>query len=126
MVADAEANGVEPDVYNATDFANGYVSAMVLVRGIELAGDELTRESLRDALETIEDFDTGALSPNVTFGPDDRIGVASVRPYEFDYDQGFFVPVGAYDDYADCITNEYITENIDDWDPSCSDEVASS
>jgi branched-chain amino acid transport system substrate-binding protein len=126
MIADAEANGVDPEVFNATDFANGYVSAMVLVEGIRLAGNELTRESLAAALETMEDFDTGGLSPNVTFGPDDRIGVASVRPYEYDYAEGIFVPVGAYEDYEDCITNQYLTESIDDWDPSCADEVASS
>ena len=41
MIADAEANGVDPEIYNATDFTNGYVSAMVLVEGIRQAGDEL-------------------------------------------------------------------------------------
>ncbi|MGH9245440.1 MAG: ABC transporter substrate-binding protein [Acidimicrobiales bacterium] len=126
LIADAEANGVSEDVYTATDFANGYVSAMVLVEGLERAGDELTRASLADALETIEDLETEGLSPNVTFGPDDRIGIASVRPYEFDYDQGIYVPVGEYEDFSDCITNQYVTESIDTWDPTCASEVASS
>jgi branched-chain amino acid transport system substrate-binding protein len=126
LVADAEANGIEPEVYNATEFANGYVTGMVLVEGMRRAGDELTRASLAEALETIEDFDTGGLSPNITFGPDDRVGVGAVRPYEFDYEGGLYLPIGAYEDFEDCITNEYVTESIDSWDPSCASEVASS
>ncbi|MBE0568196.1 MAG: ABC transporter substrate-binding protein [Deltaproteobacteria bacterium] len=50
-----------------TPFIRGYVSMMVLVEALKRAdkatGGNITRESVKDALETFKDFDTGGLTP---------------------------------------------------------------
>lgn len=118
LIAEAEANGISQEVYERPEFVNGWVVANVLVEALTQAGDELTRESLADAVAAIEDFSVGALSPAVTFGPDDRIGVASVKPFEFDPDSARYTAVGEFADYSDCLTNEYITDELGDYDPA--------
>ncbi len=107
MLADAKAAGVEKSS-TSTDFVNGYVVGEVLVKALEAAGKDPSRESFRKGLESLTDFDTGGLSENVTFGPKDHAGVQTVRPYSYDYASKKFVADGDYADYADEISNEYL------------------
>jgi branched-chain amino acid transport system substrate-binding protein len=51
--------------------------AQVLEEGLRRAGRNLTREGLIEALNGMQNF-TGALVPNVTYGPDDHQGSAAV------------------------------------------------
>ena len=50
-------------------------SVKLLMEGLELAGNELTQEKLIQALESLNQFETG-LSPPVSYGPNRRVGVA--------------------------------------------------
>lgn len=50
----------------------GYISAKVLVMGLERAGRELTREGLIDAIESINNFDLGGFM--IDFSSDDHQG----------------------------------------------------
>jgi ABC-type branched-subunit amino acid transport system substrate-binding protein len=50
-----------------------FCSIKVLTEGLKLAGRSLTREKLVNALEGLQDFDTG-LMPKIGFGPNRRIG----------------------------------------------------
>lgn len=118
LIAEAEANGVAQEVYERPEFVNGWVVANVVEEALTIAGNDLTRESLAAALDTIEGFQIGALSPEVTFGPDDHVGVASVKPFSYDAEAGQFSGIGEYTDYADCLTNEYVEGNIDGYDPT--------
>ena len=119
MISDAEEIGVDEDMYMTSDFADGYVSGLVAVEGLERAGENLSRESFREALEGIENFETGGLAPPITFGPDDRIGVETVIPFVWDQEQETFVSEGSFADFEDCVVHEYVTESIEDWDPRC-------
>lgn len=119
MVAAAKAAGYGPDIYNSSDFTNGYVNGLLIIHALTLAGDHLTRESLNAVMPTIQNFDTQGLSPNITFGADNSVGITSVRPYHFNYTTNVWEPDGNYEDYAKCNSNEYVTGNIDAWSPDC-------
>jgi ABC-type branched-subunit amino acid transport system substrate-binding protein len=54
------------------------VCAKLLVLGLSTAGRDLTRQKLIDALEGLYKFETG-LSPPLTYGPNQRIGIAQDR-----------------------------------------------
>jgi ABC-type branched-subunit amino acid transport system substrate-binding protein len=90
------------------NFVNGWVVGQTLVAGLRKAGKEVSRESLVQGLEQLRDFDTGGLSPKVTFGPEKRAGIQVNRPYGFDYTKKSFVADGQYDDYTRDISNEYL------------------
>ncbi|UOM36561.1 ABC transporter substrate-binding protein [Acuticoccus sp. I52.16.1] len=49
----------------------GFPSAMAVVKALELAGRDLTREKFVDALEQV-DFDSGIMVSHIKFGPDRR------------------------------------------------------
>jgi ABC-type branched-subunit amino acid transport system substrate-binding protein len=91
-----------------TDFVNGYVVGQVLVDALKAAGKNPTRESFKKGLESLTDLDTGGLSENVTFGPNDHVGIQTVRPYAYDYATKTYKAVGEYADYKDDISNEYL------------------
>ena len=119
MVAAAKAAGYGPDIYNATDFTNGYVNGLLIAHAIKLAGDRLTRESLNAVMPTIKNFDTQGLSPKISFGQDNSVGVQSVRPYQFNYSTKVWEPDGTYAMYEKCNSHEFTTGNIDAWSPDC-------
>ena len=52
----------------------GYRGADLAVRGLEIAGRELTRESMIEALESLTEY-TDLFGNKLTFGPDDHKGV---------------------------------------------------
>jgi len=56
---------------NYTNFEE-FLGAKVLVEGLRRAGPQPTREKLRRALETIDDYDLGGF--RVSFGPQSRVG----------------------------------------------------
>lgn len=117
VAAAAEEAGFDAEVHTRREFVNGWVVGQTIARALEAAGPEPTRESLNEAIPTITDFATGGLSPNVAFGPDDHVGVDAVKPFAFSGEVDDFEAVGAYEDYADCIVNEDLTESLDDYDP---------
>ncbi len=60
-----------------THYIRGYVSMMVLVEALKRAdkatGGKITGESVKAALETLKDFDTGGLTPaKITYTPTDH------------------------------------------------------
>lgn len=50
----------------------GYVFGKLVVEGLERAGEELTRDSFLDAMESIRDWDSGGILPPVTFSATDH------------------------------------------------------
>lgn len=119
MVDDAKAAGYGPDIYESTDFTNGYVVAMVTAEAMKRAGDKLTRQSLNQAVQGISNFDTNGLSPSVSFGSDNSVGIKAVRPYKFNYGTSTWEAVGSYASYAGCNANEFQKGSIDAWAADC-------
>jgi ABC-type branched-subunit amino acid transport system substrate-binding protein len=67
-------------------------SARILVEGLKRAGSELSREGLLAALEDLRDFDT-QLTPQVTYGPNRRVGIRGAHIVSLDLAGRTFVPV---------------------------------
>jgi branched-chain amino acid transport system substrate-binding protein len=107
LVAAAKAAGYDAEVNNP-DFVAGYAAGLVITQAITDAGVNPNRDSIRDALEGLTDFSTGNLTPNVSFGPDDHVGVQLLRPIKWNYDDEAFEADGTYEEYADAISNEYL------------------
>lgn len=65
-----------------------FSAARVLIEGLERAGPTLSRESLVDALERMDDFEPG-LGPEVSFGENRRIGVLGAHVLRPDLSRGW-------------------------------------
>jgi branched-chain amino acid transport system substrate-binding protein len=119
MVAAGKAAGYSADIYNDSDFTNGYVNGLLVIQAITKAGDKLTRESLNDVMPTITNFSTGGLSPNISFSPTNSLGVNSVAPFKYNYTTGVWEQQGSFDSFAKCNSYEYQNGNIDKFDAKC-------
>jgi branched-chain amino acid transport system substrate-binding protein len=107
MEAAAKLSGNSDEVADA-NFVNGWVVGRTLVAGLRKAGKDVTRETLVEGMQQLTAFDTGGLSPVVSFGPEKRAGIQVNRPYGFDYAAKSFVAIGEYEDYKNAISNEYL------------------
>jgi branched-chain amino acid transport system substrate-binding protein len=72
-----------------TPYIRGYVSMMVLVEALKRAdkatGGNITGPSVKDALETFKDFDTGGLTPaKITYTPTDHRPFMAVNIMEME------------------------------------------
>ena len=56
----------------------GFMTAMVLVEGLERAGKRLTRDGLIKALEGFKNYDGKGVYQGITYGPNDRAGTEAV------------------------------------------------
>lgn len=75
---------VRPD-YQSTGYIQGFLTAMLLLEAADRtleAGQELTAENLKAALNTIEDFDTGGLIGTPISLPGNSIPVGRVYQYD--------------------------------------------
>jgi branched-chain amino acid transport system substrate-binding protein len=57
-----------------THYVRGFVSAMVMCEGMKMAAakGEVTGESIKEALETMRDFDPQGLAPAISYFPEDH------------------------------------------------------
>jgi len=67
-----------------------YVNALVLGEGLKRAGKDLDREKLRDALESIKDFDTNGLTGPISFTPKDHCPLTAMRVVQGNPKTGFY------------------------------------
>jgi len=67
-----------------------YVNALILGEGLQKAGRDLTREKLRDALESIKDFDTEGLTGPISFSPTDHCPLTAMRVVKANPKTGFY------------------------------------
>ncbi|TQC41895.1 ABC transporter substrate-binding protein [Rhodococcus sp. WS4] len=118
-IAAGKKIGLNETDYLRPQFTQGYVAASVLAKAIEDSGSSPTRESVNEKLAAIKDLDTGGLSPTITFGSDNRLGVNGMLAYRFDPASKKFTPEGEFEDYAGCITKYYVTKSIAEWSPDC-------
>lgn len=119
MIEAAKAAGYSEDVYNSSDFTNGYVNGLLVVEALTRAGSEPTRQALNDVMPTIQNFDTGGLSPKITFGPNNSVGVTSVVPFKFNYTTNAWEAQGTFEQYENCNSKEFENGNIDAFDVNC-------
>jgi len=66
-----------PEAYMGMYHFYGYITAKVLVEGLERAGKNPTRKRLVNGLETLKNWDSGAFPP-ITYNSNDHAGTESV------------------------------------------------
>jgi len=76
-------------------YTQGVVTAMVLMEAVKRASAP-TGAAVKDALETIKDFDAGGLTPPITFGPNRHWGADSLYLYRLDANQNRLVFLGEF------------------------------
>ncbi|MGE3619806.1 MAG: ABC transporter substrate-binding protein [Acidimicrobiia bacterium] len=92
--ADAKTAGVDESTVNSNTFSvTGYIGGMLLEEALSTCGSGCDRKGLAAALEEISDFDTGDLSPPLTFTADDHRGYSLGRIYQWDEGKGRAVAV---------------------------------
>lgn len=64
------------------------------LRRVVEAGDELTGEKIRAALEGIRDFDTGGVTVPISFSPEDHRGSKGLRLYRVE--SGDWIPITGF------------------------------
>ena len=68
-------------------FGQGWTMMKIMLEGVRRTvadGKELTGENIKASLESIRDFDTGGVTPPITFGPDDHHGMRGMRLYQIE------------------------------------------
>jgi branched-chain amino acid transport system substrate-binding protein len=66
-------------------FGQGWTMMRIMLEGVRRTvadGKELTGENIRASMESIRDFDTGGVTPPITFGPDEHHGMRGMRLYK--------------------------------------------
>jgi len=71
----------------------GWVTGMVVTEGIDKAGRDLNAETFIDALETLDNFDTGGLCGNVTYTSTRHKAGRYGKMYKADIEKEKFVPI---------------------------------
>jgi len=74
-------------------YIQGWVQAMMLAEGIGRGGDNLTPDSFVDAVETIENYDTGGICGPITYTAESHKGVRFCRVYKGDIEKKRLKPV---------------------------------
>jgi branched-chain amino acid transport system substrate-binding protein len=76
---------VTKDQYQNTHYIRGWVSMMVLCDALNIADKkgQLNGPGVKAALEGLKDFDTGGLTPKITFTPTDHRPNMTVKIYEY-------------------------------------------
>ena len=72
-----------------------FAAAKVFIEALKRAGQNITREKLIAALESLYDFETG-VSPRLTFGPNRRVGASGAYIVGIDAGKKQFVAMGRW------------------------------
>jgi len=76
-------------------FIHGWTCATVLSEGIRAMGSKkATPDNLRQALEGIKNFDTGGITPPISFTPEDHLGAKGVKLFKANVAKNYFEPIG--------------------------------
>lgn len=76
-------------------FIHGWTCAMVLTEGIRGIGSKkATSENLKEALESVKNFDTGGITPPISFTPEDHLGAKGIKLFKANIAKNYFEPIG--------------------------------
>lgn len=93
LVEASKKYGVKEDIYNEQWYEMGWTDAMVMVEGMKKAGDNLTGQTLKAAIESIQNMDTGGITVPLNYGPTQHTGGAQIKYVKVNMEKGFWEPV---------------------------------
>ena len=74
-------------------YIGGIGTSMLFAEAIKRAGKDLDPETLKNALETLRDFDTGGILPPVTYTPESHAPAKKVKLFKADVEKKCLVPL---------------------------------
>ena len=74
-------------------YINGVGVAMLFAEGIKRAGNNLTPDGLKDALESLRNYETGGVFPPVTYSNKSHEPVEMVKFFKADVENKRLVPI---------------------------------
>ena len=74
-------------------YIGGIGTSMLFAEAIKRAGKDLGPETLKNALETLRDFDTGGILPPVTYTPESHAPAKKVKLFKADVEKKCLVPL---------------------------------
>ena len=74
-------------------YINGVAIGKIFIEAMTRAGKDLTPESLKMAMETLRDFDTGGMVPLVTYTSTSHAPTKYSRLFRADLEKGYLVPL---------------------------------
>ncbi len=74
-------------------YIGGLGVSMLFAEGIKRAGKDLTPDTLKNALETLRDFDTGGIFPPVTYTPESHAPAKKMKLFKADVEKKRLVPL---------------------------------
>ena len=74
-------------------YIGGVGVSMLFVEALKKAGKDLTPETLKNALETFRNFDTGGIFPPVTYTSESHAPAKKVKLFKADVEKGRLVPL---------------------------------
>jgi branched-chain amino acid transport system substrate-binding protein len=89
----AKKNDRDPAKMLTSLYTIGVGTATVLAEGMKRAGQDLTPESYKDGMETLNNFETGGIVPPVTYTPTSHAPTTVARLYRAAPDKGVMAPI---------------------------------
>jgi branched-chain amino acid transport system substrate-binding protein len=89
----AKKNGRDPNKMLTSLYTHGVATGIVYAEGLKRAGQNLTPDTFKNALETLKDFDTGGIVPPVTFTSTSHAPSPLSRLYKADVAKGAMIPI---------------------------------
>ncbi|MBU1999295.1 MAG: ABC transporter substrate-binding protein [Candidatus Omnitrophota bacterium] len=77
-------------------YIQGWAVAMLYAEVLRLAGESVTRDTFRDTLESIKEFNFKGLMPPISFGPKKHKGGTKVKIYKANIDNMRFEPITSW------------------------------
>jgi branched-chain amino acid transport system substrate-binding protein len=75
-------------------YIHGIGASYLFGEAFKRAGRDLNSDTLKAAFETFRNFDTGGITPPITFTPEDHLGSKGVKLFKANIAKNYFEPVG--------------------------------
>ena len=81
------------NIMRTNPYTQGWVGALVLTKGIDLAGRNLNNKSLVNSLEGIKNLDTEGITGIISYSPGNHKAHSYCRIYRGDVYKGIHIPI---------------------------------
>ncbi len=88
---------LKDEKWKPVQYIQGWLSAKIMLEGIRRAGADLSGQNIKASLETISQFDTGNITPPISFSEKSHKGSSSLKIYKADNKtDNYFFPISDY------------------------------
>ncbi|MBN2033862.1 MAG: ABC transporter substrate-binding protein [Deltaproteobacteria bacterium] len=92
----AKKNGRDPDKMLTSLYTGCVGKADMFLEALKRAGENVSPEKLKEALESLRDFDTGGILPPITYTPKSHMPTRKAKLYKADVQKLTLVPITGF------------------------------